>query len=223
MSMNSARWRTRDIDLMKFFLDATAVASWQFEPSEEDGRQSKIGLVLNRDRVLTGYVELAPRAGRVMEQNGFQKERDVAKSGLCSTINREAFRSFKFAVNERNVDLKSETVVDRVAGNDLCDRTVFVLTGRIRPFASVDLEGAEISELLGDGNVASRYPRCRCNGLDIRHRFDLRSVAAAKIAGATRVAGHHNKTCAEKRNNFGAMDTESHRNQRIDAITRTSN
>src|SRR5260370_2039183 len=125
MSMDSGWWRTRDVDLMKFFLDPTAVSGWQFEPGEQNGRESKIGLVINGDRVLTSDVELALRAGRVVEQNGFQKEQDVAESGFCSAINREAFRPFELAVDERNVDLKRKTLVDRVAGNDLCDRAVF--------------------------------------------------------------------------------------------------
>jgi hypothetical protein len=51
----------------------------------------------------------------------------------------------------------------------------------------------------------------------------LRCIAAAKIASATRAARQQDETGAVKRNNFGAMDTQIHRGERIDAITRTSN
>src|ERR1700736_5398648 len=187
MSMDSARWRTRDIDLMKFFLDATAVAGWQFKPSEQNGRESKIGLVLNGDRVLTSHVELAPRAGRVMEQNGFQKERDVAESGFCSAIDRQAFRPFELAINERNVDLKSKTVGNRVASNDLRDRTVFVLAGRISHFAPIDLHRPEMSELLAHRGVPSRQGGKQTSArFHSRHGFQLWCVATAEITCPTR-------------------------------------
>ena len=80
-----------------------------------------------------------------------------------------------------------------------------------------------MSELLGDGSEPSRHPRCRCDGLHIRHRFDLGGVATTKIARATHAAGQQNKTCAVKRNDFGAGNTQNHRGQRIDVVPRTSN
>src|SRR2546423_14877994 len=150
MSMDSTRWRTGDFDLMKFFLEATAIAGWQFEPSDQNGRESKIGLLLNGDRVLTSDVELAPSPERIVEQNAFQKERDVAKSGFCSTINRETFRPLKFAIDKRKIELEGKPIADVVTADELRDRTVFVLADRICYFATVNLKGAEISKLLGD-------------------------------------------------------------------------
>ena len=62
----------------------------------------------------------------------------------------------------------------------------FPLTVLCGLFLVVDLHRPEVSELLSDRSVPARHPRCRCNGLHIRHRFDLRSVATAKIARLTR-------------------------------------
>src|ERR1700730_2502128 len=117
--------------------------------------------MLARDRIFSAHVELSSRRGRIFERNRLEQDRYVAEPALRPAIDRKTLRPFKFAIDERNIELKCEAIVDRVAGDKLRDRTVLVLAGRIRDFASTQQHRPKVRELFGDGGVKSVPPRLR--------------------------------------------------------------
>src|SRR5712691_2136049 len=88
-------------------------------------------------------------------------------------------------LDQRRVELERETVIDGVAGDQLCDGAVLVLAGRIRNFVSVHQHGSKVSELLRDCAVKSAPPWPRCTRLHPRHCFELWRVTPAKVTSAT--------------------------------------
>jgi hypothetical protein len=123
----------------------------------------------------------------MVKKNGFQQERYVAETGLGAAINRKTLWSFKLPINQRNVELQREPIVQAVAGDELSDRAIFILTGRVRDLAAVDLNGSEMGELLAHGRIPALGPwKQRRRRFHCRHRFQLRSVATAQVTGPAR-------------------------------------
>src|SRR5437764_3821168 len=114
-----------------------------------------------------------------MPEHGFGQERDVTEPANVPLVDGKTFWTPEIAVNKRRVKLQSEVIVNSVADDELRDQTFQSLPGGIGNFAIVELRRAEISELLGDGGVEPGQ-----GNFLLRHRFQLRGVAAAKIASA---------------------------------------
>src|SRR5881398_1834790 len=114
-----------------------------------------------------------------MPQHGLSQKRDVANPTYISFVDGKAFRPPEFAVDKRRVKLQSEAIVNSVTDDELRDRTFQSLSGGIGNLTIVELKRAEIGELLGDGGVEPAH-----GNFLLRHRFQLRGVAAAEIASA---------------------------------------
>ena len=87
-----------------------------------------------------------------------RQKRDIAQAGLGAAIDREAFRPLEGAVDKRQVHLEREAAVEGIAGDQLGDRAVQVLTGGVGHFVSVHLNGAEVSELFRDRPIEAGHP-----------------------------------------------------------------
>ena len=131
MPVNAAHRCAFHFHFVELFFNPVAVTGGKFQSGEQNGRESEIGFVLNRHRILSRNVEFFPRPGRVTKRHHFQQEGNVAETALGSAIDRKAFRPFEFAIDQGNVELKRETVIDRIASDELRDRAILVLTGRI--------------------------------------------------------------------------------------------
>src|ERR1700730_7288228 len=95
--------------------------------------------MVDRDRIFSRNVEFLLCTGAVTESNRLKYERHVSESRLSAAIDGESFRAFELTIDEWCVQLQSEAIVEGIAGNELRDRTVLVLPGWIRRFASIDL------------------------------------------------------------------------------------
>src|SRR5436190_4909709 len=114
-----------------------------------------------------------------MPQHGLSQKRDVANPTHISFVDGKGFRPAEIPVNKRRVKLQSEAIVNSVTDDELRDRTFQSLSGGIGNLTIVELKRAEIGELLGDGGVEPAH-----GNFLLRHRFQLRGVAAAEIASA---------------------------------------
>jgi hypothetical protein len=132
MAMDSARRSAGNIDFVKFLLQPAGIAGWKFQSAQERGGKSKVGLVLDRDRVLALHIKRASGGRGIMKHNALEQNRNVANPGLVSSIDRKSFRPFEFTINDRKIKLESETIIDAVTGNQLRNRAVFLLPGRVR-------------------------------------------------------------------------------------------
>src|SRR6266480_1912069 len=112
-----------------------------------------------------------------MPQHGLSQKRDVANPTHISFVDGKAFRPPEFAVDKRRVKLQSEAIVNSVTDDELRDRTFQSLSGGIGNLTIVELKRAEMGELLGDSGVEPAH-----GNFLLRHRFQLRGVAAAEIA-----------------------------------------
>src|SRR5882724_13315574 len=112
-----------------------------------------------------------------MPEHGLDQKRDITDPAHVPFVDGKPFRPPEVAVNKRRVKLQSETIVNSVADDELGNRTFQSLPSRIRNFTVIELKGAKMGELLGDGGVEPGQG----NFLH-RHRFQLRGVAPAKIA-----------------------------------------
>src|SRR5213595_1546418 len=111
-----------------------------------------------------------------MPEHSLGQKRDVAEPAHGSFVDGKALRSPEIAVNKRPVKLHREAIVNSVAEDELRDRTFQSLSGGIGNLTIVELKRAEIGELLGDGGVEPAH-----GNFLLRHRFQLRGVAPAKI------------------------------------------
>src|SRR5438067_4082035 len=114
-----------------------------------------------------------------MPKHSLGQKRDVANPEHVPFIDGKAFRPTEFAVNKRPVKLQREAIVNSVADDELRNRTFQSLPSRIGNLMVIELKGAKMGELLGDGGVEPGQ-----GNFFLRHRFHLRGVAAAKIASA---------------------------------------
>src|SRR4029434_6753705 len=114
-----------------------------------------------------------------MPEHGLGQKRDVADPTDAPFVDGKAFRPPEIAVNKRPIKLQGKAIVNSVTGDELRDRTFQSLPGGIGNLTIVELKRAEMGELLGDGGVE---PGQRI--FLLRHRFQLRGVAAAEIASA---------------------------------------
>ena len=71
VSMNAARWRTRDVNLVKFFFEPAAVAGRKFLSGEQDRRDREVWLMLDRNRIFAFKFECASRRRGVMKRDRF--------------------------------------------------------------------------------------------------------------------------------------------------------
>ena len=140
---------------------------------------------------------LAPAAALGVVEYNLAQQRNITEPRLGSIIDRESFRSSKSAVDQGNVHLQGKATIKGIAADELRDRTVKVLPGRIGYFGSVELERSEMSELLGNGAIESaniRWPAFRNAGhlldssreVGSREWLKLRCIAAAQITGPRR-------------------------------------
>jgi hypothetical protein len=114
-----------------------------------------------------------------MPEHGFGQKRDVAGAAHVPFVDGKAFWPPEIAINKRRVKLQSEAVVDFIADDELRDRTIQSLPGGIGNFMVVELQRAEMGELLGDRGVEPGQ-----ENFLLRHRFHLRALATAQIASA---------------------------------------
>src|SRR2546423_14287792 len=114
-----------------------------------------------------------------------REQRHIAGAAFRSTIDGEAVWPFERAISEGRIDLEREMRGHGIAGDELCDGTIEILAGGIGEFAAVELDGAEVSELLGDSEVESIRPRSEYGRVRIDRRiwiegrFHLRRVTPA--------------------------------------------
>ena len=88
-----------------------------------------------------------------MPEHGLGQKRDVAEPAHLPFVDGKAFWPPEIAINKRRVKLQSEAVVDFIADDELRDRTIQSLPGGIGNFMVVELQRAEMGELLGDRGV----------------------------------------------------------------------
>src|SRR4029077_16552862 len=88
-----------------------------------------------------------------MPEHGFGQKRDVAEPAHVPFVDGKAFWPPEIAINKRRVKLQSEAVVDFMADAELRDRTIQSSPGAIGNSMVVELQRAEMAELLGDRGV----------------------------------------------------------------------
>src|SRR6478672_5495118 len=103
-----------------------------------------------------------------MPEHGFGQKRDVAEAAHVPFVDGKAFWPPEIAINKRRVKWQSEAVVDFIADDELRDRTIQSLPGGIGNFMVVELQRAEMGELLGDRGVEPGQ-----GNFLLRHRFHL--------------------------------------------------
>ena len=116
-----------------------------------------------------------------MEENCFKQKRHIAEAGDRALLNLESLRSFKLAINQRNVDLQGEPAGDLITGDELSDGTVLILTGRIWNFDSIILKSPKPSELLANGPKPSSFPPRRDQSLG-QLPIRLLSIITVKVS-----------------------------------------
>jgi len=156
--VDPTRGRAGNLDFVKFFLEPAAVTGWKFDSGQQNRRRREVRLMLDRNGIFALEFKASPRRRRVMKKHRFQQKGHISQTGNCAAINLKTFRPFEFAINQRDIELKSEAAVDLVTGHNLRDRTVFILSGRICDFVSIHLNGRKTGELLADRRVPSGQP-----------------------------------------------------------------
>ena len=135
--------------------------------------------MLDRDRILSFNFEFAIRGGREVPNHRFRQERDITEPAHGPFIDGKAFGPPEVAVDQRRIKLHGEPFVDAIADDELGDRAFQSLSGRIGDLVSVELQRAEMSELLSDCCVESAWRHFL-----LWHRIQLRRVTATQIACA---------------------------------------
>jgi hypothetical protein len=121
----------------------------------------------------------------VVEENSLQQKRNIAQTGNRALLNLKPLWSLELAVDQRNIDLQREAFVDLITADELRDRTVQVLAGRIWNFVSIILKRSKPSELLAYRAIPASSPPWQSRGLRLRYRIELRRETTTEIARAT--------------------------------------
>src|ERR1051326_2395035 len=109
--------------------------------------------------------------------NDIAKNRNIAQAGFGSMIYGEAFGPLEGAINHRHVQLKTRAFRKVIAGKELRNSAVQILTRRIGGLHTIHLYGAKMSKLLGN---ATEEP-----GSDLAAGLGC-GVKRAQVAGKSR-------------------------------------
>ncbi|MGI8438121.1 MAG: hypothetical protein ACR2NX_14690 [Chthoniobacterales bacterium] len=160
--VNSTHRRALDLHFVELLFDSGGVAGGEFHPADDQGGKREVWFVHFHPRIFRIVeIDAAPPARLLAVNDKPPQQRGVAQPSFGAVFDRESFRARIRAIDERHVDLQQKARRDRVAGDQLRDRAVQMLIGRVRHFAAIELQRTEVSELLGHGKVGAVQPAVR--------------------------------------------------------------
>src|SRR5438445_8273644 len=109
--------------------------------------------MLNCDRIFSAEIKCARAVRRILEHYGSQQERKIAGTSFAAAVDSETFWSFKFTINDRRINLKSESLIDLVCRLLLEKKNFEILPGWIHDFVAFELKCSEMRELLAQAGV----------------------------------------------------------------------
>src|SRR5436305_9793107 len=125
MPVNAALRSAGNFLFLEFLLDSAGISGRELHSADKYRGEGKVRLAALHSGILPVVkVYAAPSAGLLVEENELSEQRNVAKAGLGSAIELEAFRPCKGAVDKWKVDLQGEARSEIVASDELGDRAI---------------------------------------------------------------------------------------------------
>ena len=129
--MNSAFRRSRNFHFMKFFLQPAGIAGGKFDSRQRDNEHVQSGSCSIATGFFPSTLNSRSAADAKCQTTAFAKKRDITEPAHGPFIDGKAFRPPKVAINKRRIKLQGEPIVNFITDDELGDRTVQSLSGRI--------------------------------------------------------------------------------------------